>query len=159
MSLGKESTLCCSTHHCEFFPLLDALLQTVQPSRPEPKTSSFIGKRLFYGNCSSPPVLGPQLTPRSRLSASGVTGLLFSGMTGLGTLYVNMIGRRTLILWGGVCVVTCHICIGSLCTHAARPCPPGDAADCLKSFLKLRCLWSRVYTCGKMGRGGFIELL
>ncbi|KAM0754822.1 general substrate transporter [Meredithblackwellia eburnea MCA 4105] len=50
----------------------------------------------------------------SSFIASGVTGILLAVMSALGSFYVDKIGRRPLIIYGGMSVATCHLCIGSL---------------------------------------------
>ncbi|KAL8276631.1 hypothetical protein RQP46_010980 [Phenoliferia psychrophenolica] len=61
----------------------------------------------------------------SSFVASGVTGLLLFAMTLAGTFYVDKIGRRPLILWGGVFTSVCHLSIGSLYASGAAYTPVG----------------------------------
>ncbi|KAF7973596.1 hypothetical protein HWV62_14894 [Athelia sp. TMB] len=54
----------------------------------------------------------------SSIIASGVTGMLLFTACGLGTLYVDKVGRRTMIIGGGICVATTQLCIGALCEYS-----------------------------------------
>lgn len=45
--------------------------------------------------------------------ASGVTGILLFAACGLGTFYVDKVGRRTMIIGGGICVATTQLSIAA----------------------------------------------
>lgn len=53
----------------------------------------------------------------SSIVASGVTGILLFLVAAFGTFYVDKVGRRSLIIWGGACVACSYLCIGSMCEY------------------------------------------
>ncbi|KZP33388.1 MFS transporter [Athelia psychrophila] len=61
----------------------------------------------------------------SSIIASGVTGVLLFTACGLGTFYVDKVGRRTMIIGGGICVATTQLCIGSMYASGAAYTPIG----------------------------------
>ncbi|KZP11841.1 putative transporter [Athelia psychrophila] len=64
----------------------------------------------------------------SSIIASGVTGMLLFAACALGTLYVDKVGRRTLILGGGICVAATQLTIGILYASGAAYTPFGKWA-------------------------------
>ncbi|KZP07920.1 general substrate transporter [Athelia psychrophila] len=64
----------------------------------------------------------------SSLIASGVTGCLLFAAVGLGTFYVDHVGRRTMIIGGGIWVATTQITIGALYASGAAYTPVGKWA-------------------------------
>lgn len=52
--------------------------------------------------------------------ASGVTGLVILAASACANLYINRVGRRTLLISGGLCIASAHYIIGSMYTAGVK---------------------------------------